>query len=426
MVTKRLVMGMMLALTAGTGHSETLLDVYNLAIDNDPQFKGAQASLKAAQEALPQSRASFLPSLDFSASHTENSKKEIDAYESYSLTLRQPLYRKDNFVERNVAESTVSQAEAVYTAAEQALIVDVADGYFGALSALDRLEFANAEKEADARQLEQTKQRFDVGLVAITDVHESQAAYDLSVAQAIAAQNDVDNSYERLREITGKYIESFALLGDAMPLLTPEPADLKQWTDTALSQNPTLKASEESTQQARENISRQRSDNHPTLDFVVNYTNSSSVFASNQGTDDNTTASLQLGMNLFRGGATNSAIRQAREQYNQSQQALEEQRRATQREVRNAYRGVLSGISRVQALRQAVVSNQSALRAAEAGYEVGTRTTVDVLNARRNLFGAQRDYAQARYDYLLNTLRLKQAAGTLQAEDIRLINAWLK
>jgi outer membrane protein len=417
---------MMLSLGAGAVHSETLVDVYNLALGNDPQFKGAQAGLKAAQEALPQSRANFLPSVDFSANYTENSDKDIDPYQSYSLSLRQPLYRQGNFVQRRTAESSVSQAESEFKAVELALIIDVADAYFGALSARDRLEFANAEKAADARQLEQTKQRFDVGLVAITDVHESQAAYDLSVAQAIAAQNDLDSSQERLREITGQYIDSLALLGETMPLLTPEPADLKQWTDTALTQNPTLKAAEESTQQARENISLQRSDNHPTLDFVVNYTNSDSIFASSQGTDDNTTASLQLGMNLFRGGATSSATRQAREQYNQSNEVLEEQRRATQREVRNAYRGVLSGISRVQALKQAVVSNQSALRAAEAGYEVGTRTTVDVLNARRNLFGAQRDYAQARYDYLLNTLRLKQSAGTLQAEDVQRINAWLR
>jgi outer membrane protein len=416
----------MLSLGAGAVHSETLVDVYNLALGNDPQFKGAQAGLKAAQEALPQSRANFLPSVDFSANYTENSDKDIDPYQSYSLSLRQPLYSQGNFVQRRTAESSVSQAESDFKAAELALIIDVADAYFGALSARDRLEFANAEKAADARQLEQTKQRFDVGLVAITDVHESQAAYDLSVAQAIAAQNDLDSSQERLREITGQYIDSLALLGETMPLLTPEPADLKQWTDTALTQNPTLKAAEESTRQARENISLQRSDNHPTLDFVVNYTNSDSIFASSQGTDDNTSASLQLGMSLFRGGATSSAIRQARAQYNQSNEVLEEQRRATQREVRNAYRGVLSGISRVQALKQAVVSNQSALRAAEAGYEVGTRTTVDVLNARRNLFGAQRDYAQARYDYLLNTLRLKQSAGTLQAEDVQRINAWLR
>jgi outer membrane protein len=425
MVTKRLVMGMMLALGANVSHGETLMDVYQLAIGNDPQFKAAEAGHRAAQEALPQSRANFLPSLTLGARHTEYIDPDYASYELYQLTLTQPLYRQSSFVTRRTAKSSVKQAEYQFTAAQQNLIISVAEAYFGALSARDTLEFATAEKEANARQLEQTKQRFDVGLVAITDVQESQAAYDLSVAQAIAAQNDVDNSLEPLRQITGQYIASLSPLGENMPLVSPDPTDLKQWTKAALEQNPTLQATRETTRQAQEAIDQQRANNYPSLDLVVNYSNTDSVFAKSQGLDS-TTALLQLNMSLFEGGATSSAIRQARELFTQSQEQLEQQSRATQAQVRNAYRGVLSGISRVKALKQAVVSNESALRAAEAGYEVGTRTTVDVLNARRNVFGAQRDYAQSRYDYLLNTLRLKQAAGTLAPEDLRLINGMLK
>jgi outer membrane protein len=226
-----------------------------------------------------------------------------------------------------------------------------------------------------------------------------------------------------LREITGRYHKDLMKLGEDMPLVLPEPQDLKVWTDTAMTENPTLKSTQEVTEQVRETINTQRSGYYPTLDLVLNRTDSISDTPIQDY--ESTTAQVQLSMSIYEGGRTDSGVTQAMELYNQNQELLEQQKRATQRQVRNAYRGVVSGTSRVKALKQALISNESALRAAEAGYEVGTRTTVDVLVARTNLFLAQRNYAQSRYDYLLNILRLKQAAGNLGITDLERIAGWL-
>ena len=427
----RIGFGLALCLTASIGHSESLMAIHNLAIGNDPQYKAAEATLAAAKEALPQSTANFLPTVTVSASHTENADSDIGASNNASLTLNQPIYQYGNFVQRRTAQSTVAQAEAEFHSAEQALILSVAQAYFNVLSAQDNLQFAEAEKQSNARQLDQSQQRFDVGLVAITDVHESRAAYDIAVAQAIEAQNNLDAANESLREITGSYHSDLAALGEDMPLLPPSPESLQDWTELALEQNANLKAVEESTRQAREYVNAQRSDNYPSINLTLSHSqNDGSYIASGGATistnTDSNTAMLSLNLALYRGGSTSSYITQAREYLKQSQQYLEQTRRATQRTVRNAYRGVLSGISRVKALKQALISNQSALKAAEAGYEVGTRTTVDVLVARRNLFSAQRDYSQSRYNYMLDTLRLQQAAGTLTASNLKTVSDWLR
>ena len=414
---------------ASAAHSESLMEIYNLAVDNDPQFKAAGASLQASKEALPQSTANFLPTISAGASHSEYSGSFDYSSDQLTLGLTQPLYRRGAYVERRRAKSAVTQAEAEFQVAQQALILDVAQAYFNVLSARDNLQFAQAEERSNARQLDQTQQRFDVGLVAITDVHESRAAHDISIAQTIESENLLDNAKENLREITGRYNEELAGLSDNVPLIPPTPNDLQDWTERSLEENPALKAAEANTEQAKEAVEAKRSGNYPTLDLYVNYSDSSSSYSNNALADssgNNTTATVQLFVPLYEGGRTQSLITQAREYLRQSLQYLEQTRRTTQRNVRNAYRGVLSGISRVKALKQALISNQSALQAAEAGYEVGTRTTVDVLVARRNLFSAQRDYAQARYNYLLNTLRLQQAAGSLTTSNLKTISDWMR
>jgi outer membrane protein len=417
----KLVTGLVLIIIFQTSHSASLMEIYNLAVTNDPQFIGAKANLAAAEEALPQSTANFLPSLSARASRIKNSDSTIEDTDSYLVRLNQPIYQHGSFVERRTAKSSVAQAESDFSTSEQGLILAVAKTYFGVLSAQDGVSFAHAEKRANARQLDQTKQRFDVGLVAITDVHESQAAYDISVAQAIAAENDLDSARESLREITGSYHHQLNSLDEELPLVPPDPANLEEWTELAMEKNTELRAAQEVTNQAREFVSAQQSNHYPTLDLIVDHTNTKTGATE---TDD-TTATLQLNLALYEGGRTNANTRQAREFLNASRQTLEQVRRATQRKVRNAYRGVLSGISRVKALKQAMVSSQSALRAAEAGYEVGTRTTVDVLVARRNLFLAQRDYAQARYNYLIDTLNLNEAAGTLNSDHLNDITQWM-
>ena len=413
-------------LTASAAHSENLMEIYNLATSNDPQIQAARANLAANKEALPQSTANFLPTLSATASYTEDTDSDIGSSDRISLNLVQPLYKHGSFVERRRAQSAVDQAEANFQVAEQDLILAVAQSYFNVLSASDTLEFAEAEKRSNARQLDQTQQRFDVGLVAITDVHESRAAYDISVAQAIEAANRLDSAKENLREITGRYHQQLAVLSDNMPLLPPTPNDLQEWTDLALEENPALQAAEAATEQAQERVNAQRSGHYPTVNLYVDHAESHTDDPRFVSSTTSTTATVQLYVPIYSGGATSSRVTQFRELLKYNRQLLEETRRTTQRNVRNAYRGVLSGISRVKALNQALISSQSALKAAEAGYEVGTRTTVDVLVARRNLFSAQRDYSQARYNYLLDTLRLQQAAGSLTTEHLKTINDWLR
>jgi len=424
-----------LSLMASTAHSESLMDVYNLALGNDPVIQRATAEHAAALEALPQSRANFLPNVELEASRTENNQDVSKATfgplgtknfstTDYSFNLKLPLYRHASFVARRLAEHSIARADAEYETARQNLLLRVAEAYFDILARRDDLEFARAEKRAIKRQLEQTQQRFDVGLVAITDVHESQARYDLTLAEEILASNQLDNRIEALRALTGSYHNELDKLSDNITLVRPDPENIEQWTRTALEQNLALLAAQAALDESRENVAQQRSGHYPTLDLNARlaYSDRGGVFAS---TTDTNTIGLSFNLPIYAGGRTSSQTRQALHLLEAARQSLEEQRRNTQRNVRNAYLGVLSGISRVQALKQALISNQSALRAAEAGYDVGTRTTVDVLLARRNLFSAQRDYAQSRYDYILDTLRLKQASGSLTTDSLQAINNWL-
>jgi len=414
-----------------------LLDNYLLARDNDPQLKAADATRLAQGETKNQSVALLLPTISLSAS-TEDvntdtdsnfafnpSRKESFNVHGYSLTLTQPVYHHDYWVGLRQADATVAQAEADYGVAKQDLMIRLASGYFDLLAAQDNLDFARAEKEATARQLEQAKQRFDVGLIAITDVHEAQAQYDLTVAQEINADNLLANTRETLQEITGQYEQAPQLLQDEIPLLSPDPADIEQWVSKATEQNLGLKSSQFAQQVASEETNRQRSGHFPTLDIVANrnISNSNSSFGSESETDR---IALQLNVPLFAGGAVNSRTRQAAYRAEAAKQNLLQTRRSVVRQTRNAYLGVIAEISRVKALNQAVISSAKANEATQAGFEVGTRTIVDVLLSQRELFRAKRDYARSRYDYILNTLRLKQAAGTLNVADIEAINNWLK
>ncbi len=342
-----------------------------------------------------------------------------------AVQVTQPLYRKDRFIQLEQAEDQVAQADVDYTTAEQELILRVSQAYFGVLSAHDTLAFAGAEKTAIERQLDQAKQRFEVGLIAITGVHEAQARYDQARADEISAQNSLDNALESLLEITGESAAPLALMKRDIAMDPPTPASLDEWSATALANNPGIVSARYDADIARKQIQLQRAGHHPSIDLVGSYglARSDSVF----GTDvDTGTIGIQLSLPLYSGGGVMAATRQARFQFEAAQEVLEQRRRAVQTQVRNAYRGVVSSISRVEALAAAQVSAQSALEATEAGFEVGTRTLVDVLDGQRDLFRAKRDFAQSRYDYVLNTLSLLQAAGTLNAEDVAAVNNWLQ
>ena len=414
-------------LLANNVWADTLMEIFDLAKRNDPQIKAAKSTLESAREYINLSDANFLPSLDFNTGYNYSDTfngvplTTDKSYTSYGLSLSVPIYNYSNFTTSNSNEAYVAQSEAKYKAAELDLMVRVADRYFAVLSAFDNLEFTKAEKEAIARQLDQTKQRFDVGLVAITDVHEAQARFDSSTAETIAAESALDNALESLRELTASYPKELSGLKENTPLLTPDPNDIDEWTTAALKQNLSIIATQYGVDQSRENIKAQRAGYHPTI-------NASASVSGNDRPDSEsyTNASINLRWNIWAGGRTNAAVRQANYDLTTALENLEKTRRDVQRQVRDAFLQVKSGISRVKALKQAVISSESAMKASEAGFEVGTRTTVDVLLARQNLFSARRNLSQATYQYITDTLRLKSAAGQLMPDDLVKINQWLQ
>lgn len=416
--------------------AEDLLQVYAMALKSDPQLLAEAASKRAVSELDDQARANFLPQVGLSAD-TGKINQDISAdvlsddleYNShgYSLSITQPVFHKENFVQQTQADIAIESADASYLAKEQELIIRVAEDYFDLLGRQDDLSFLIAEREAIALQLEQTIQRFDVGMVTITDVAESRAAHDLADAEVINAENEVANSKERLRETSGAYIDELASLKEESPLVTPDPEDINQWTTVALSQNPNLVVAHKNVENARQDIELQKSGHYPSLDLVgqKDYSSQSNTSLNGSRKTHQDSISLQFNLPLYEGGSINSRSREATHRLDQAMQNEEEQRRAVKRQTRESYNSVLSGISRVKALKQAVISSEKALESTEAGYEVGNRTTVEVLNVRRSLFGAHRDYAQARYDYIVDILRLKQAAGTVSTDDLNRINQWL-
>lgn len=435
-----LVLALLLVLHPGADvRAIDLVGIYQLALTSDPVYQAAGAANRAAQEVKAQARGQLLPNVDLSASASKNfldvtksnsvSRLGSSDFSSneYSLNLTQPVFRRDLFIQLGQADSRIEQADAEYEFALQELMLRSAQRYFDVLRAKDTLTFARSALEAFEQQLNQSRQRFEVGLIAITDVEEAQAGFDLARAEVIAAENQLDVAREALREVTGEYNRDLEGLSDRLTLVPPEPADIDRWTEIALKQNLRLAASLSSSEIARGEIRRQSAGHLPTLDIVGSYGRDESTGGASGGsTFEQSAIGLQLNVPIYQGGLTVSRTREARHLYQQSLDLVEQQRRAVERQTRDAYLGVISGISRVRALEQAVRSTESARAAIEAGFQVGTRTSVDVLDAERDLFEAKRNLSASRYDYIIDTLTLKQAAGTLSPEDLGLINAWLQ
>lgn len=432
MMKRRLVSVLLLALFwLSVAQGEDLVQVYEMAVQNDAQIKAARATRDSVLESRPQAIAQLLPTLSMSGSANSVDSKVFgsgtDTYKkaNLSLSLSMPVYRRELWVQLDQADDQSAQAEATYAAAEQDLVVRTAQAYFDILSAQDSLKFAKAETDAIARQLEQARQRFDVGLIAITEVHEAQAAYDQSRADLIQAENTLDNAWEALYEITNQKVKSLASLDKNLAMSKPMPASLEKWGSKALEQNLSIKAAEKAAELARNNVKVQQSGHLPSLDLVGSHTENRYNDTTTSDTDTSTIG-LQLTVPLYAGGAVNSRTRQARFDLEASQENLDKERRSVTRQVRDAYRGVLASISSVKALQASTVSARSALEATEAGYEVGTRTIVDVLNSQRDLYRSLRNYANVRYNYIMNGLRLKQAAGIVSVDDLNRIRPWLK
>jgi outer membrane protein len=445
-------------LASGAALAENLQQIYELALKNDAQLKIAEATYRANIETEKQAFSRLLPQVQGSASYSDNDNEQssyslfggssparIDAdtdtrTRALGISLNQALFDLPAWFSFQSGKSLTQQAEAQFAADQQALIMRVAKAYFNVLRATDNLRASKAEELAIKRQFDQTQQRFDVGLIAITDVHEARAAFDAIVAQRLADEGSLATAYEALTVLTGQpQHANLWQLAEEFPVVNPEPADRAQWVDFALRNNFALQAARYASEAARQNAQAKRMEYAPKLTASLGYQDSDSdgdqqITVRNvggfslPGDADSTqqTAMLQLNVPIFTGGYISSQRRQAAEQYNAAlQQRIETERQVVQ-STRALYINTMTDVQRVKARSQSIVSAQSALDATQAGYEVGTRNIVDVLQAQRVLYAAMRDYANARYDYVLNLLQLKQQAGTLSPQDILDLNQWLK
>ncbi|MDS4025815.1 MAG: TolC family outer membrane protein [Candidatus Contendobacter sp.] len=408
--------------------AENLLQVYQQALDSDPVLKAAAASREATQETKPQARALLLPNVgvavdqgySFGVAGSPNGQSSFDSH-NYAISLTQPIYNRGSQVKQRLADAQVSQSDVDFQNAQNDLILRLSQGYFGVLAALDNLTYATAAKNAFARQLEQANRRFEVGLATITDVYDAQARFDAAVSAEIDYTNKLADAREFLRQLTGQDYVQLNLLSERMPLTLPQPNNPEEWVRMALENNLKLRSAGYGVDQARENINLQKAGHYPKLDLGV-----SRADLDNSVTDTTSSqVNLQMTIPLYSGGAVSSQSRQAAYSYEAARQNLENLQRDTIRTVRNAYRGQEAAISQIKALDQTRVSTRSALEANQAGYEVGTRTIVDVLNAERDVYLAEANYAQARYSYIANYLILRQAAGQLSEADLAEINGWL-
>ncbi len=419
-------------------HAQNLSQTYELALQNAPVLKQAQAKQLAIGESKDQSIAKFLPNITATGASSKNHlhNKKTGSFRgpspnqefwdnTFNVNLTQPLFHWDHWIQLSQSDNQIAQAEAAYLTELQNLMVKTTEAYFNVLYAQDNLQFAVAEKQAITRQLEQAQQRFEVGILAITDVNEAQAGFDQANASEIEAGNNLDNQKEALREIIGENDASLNALGDQLPLLKPEPADMSAWNDTAELNNFSIISAFNQAEVSRKAIDIQRNGHLPQLDLIASYgvSDNNSSFGSR---GDTQSVGVQLNVPLFEGGAVNSRTRQAAYEYQAAKEDLIAKKRAVKRQVKDAYRGVMSTISRVVALKASVTSATSALEATEAGFGAGTRTMVDVLNEQRNLYRAKRDFSRTRYDYLINSIKLKQAASSLSQDDIEQVNRLLE
>jgi len=451
-VSNRKLLALAVCLVSSPAFAVDLIGVHDLAIKSDPQLQAAAYRKDATGENTRQAWANLLPTLSGSATRNwgrnttrigevqfgdETSPKskqfsDIDT-ESYSLDLRQSLYSQSNYENLDIARGQVSQAEAAYNIAYQDFLVRVAGAYFGVLTAQDGVIFAEAEEKALQRQYEQAEQRFEVGLTAVTDVHEARASYDNARARAIVSRNTLADTKEAVTELTGEYFEDYEPLQEVLPLVRPLPDSPNEWVDIAMKYNPSVVYAQFDVDIADSTVRLQRSGHYPRLDLVASsnhFTNNKRTFtnltgenfATGEVRNDDHQVGLQLSVPIYQGGVVTSRTRQARYLLNAVHSDLDQSQRAVARATKNAYRAVIAGIEQVGAFNQAMVSAESALEATQAGFEVGTRTIVDVLIAQQRYFQAQRDNSLARHTYIVDHLRLKAAAGVLATEDLQKVN----
>ncbi len=413
--------------------AQDLATIYSLALENDAELMIAEANYLAAVEAVPLARSERRPQVFFDANgsvrESDNSETGDNSNETigYSVSLTQSLYDTESAANLNAAEATSAAQLASLEATRQALVLRVAETYFEILAAQDNVDFAYAERTAIARQLEQAQRRFEVGLIAITDVQEAKARFDSAEAQAILAENLLENAYQALAVITGDAsIRNLARVSERLTLNLPEPANAEAWVEFAMNNNRDLIAARENLNAARFERDKASRNRRPTVDLTATYSDQDvEDDLLGDSRQDDVSVAIEFRLPLYTSGRIGAERARADAEYLSAQNNALLQARLASQQARTAYLDVVSGISQVTALKQALESSNIALEATQAGFEVGTRTSVDVLVSLRETYRAQRDYASARYDYLVNTIRLKQAAGTLTEDDLFRVNRWL-
>ncbi|EHH1239744.1 efflux RND transporter outer membrane protein VpoC [Vibrio parahaemolyticus] len=418
--------------------ADSLAEIYDLAKQNDPQLLSVAAQRDRAFEAITSSRSALLPQINLTAGYnltrgdtdyddsalgkSSNDQDALTAGVSFSQT----LYNRASWISLDTAEKSARQADATYAATQQGLILRVSQAYFEVLRAQDNLVFVRAEKAAVGRQLEQTKQRFEVGLSAITDVHDAQAQYDAVLADEVLAENDLINSYESLREITGQEHKNLNVLDTNRFSATRTSSPAETLIDEAKTKNLSLLSARISQDIARDNISLASSGHLPTLSLDGGYNYGDTSNSARDNTTDNFNIGVNLAVPLYTGGNVTSQTKQAEFAYVAASEDLEAQYRSVVKDVRAQNNNINASIGALKAYEQSVVSARSALEATEAGFDVGTRTIVDVLDATRRLYDANKNLSDARYNYILSVLQLRQAVGTLSEQDILDVDAGLK
>lgn len=423
-----------------SGTAGDLVDAYEAALQYDPRFKAARYRYEAAREKIPQAKAELLPSMSFDAkrSKTEQDIKERENpvfgigtstfYTStWQLQASQPIFRLSSWIQLGQSKAVVRQAYADFVAAEQELVLRVSALYLNLLASRDAVSLAEAELAAVGRQLELVEAQRRGGLANVTAEYEAQARYSLVEADLIEARYALDDAYQALREAVGDAITSVIPLKEEIPLVKPGPANVANWIERALEQNYSLIARQEAVSVAELEVKRLRAAHYPTLELVASHGNTDLGGAVTGGASDTDTTEvgIQVRMPIYTGGAISSQTREAQMNYRRALEERTLQHRVVMRETRAAYQGVISAISRVEALGNSVLSQTSALEGMTTGYRAGVYTFLDVLDAQRDLYSTKRDYYRARYEYLLNTLQLKQKAGSLSEEDLVLVNGLL-
>ncbi|MEO6352781.1 MAG: TolC family outer membrane protein [Burkholderiaceae bacterium] len=422
-VIATLIAGIFITLDA---QAVDLLSTYQQALVNDAQYASARAALRAGQEKLPQARAGLLPSVVLSGGYSRIEVEDVrsGSGSSYKLELSQPLFRWANWQQYEQGKLSVAFSEAQFAQIQQDLILRVAQAYFDVLAAQDTIGFVQAQKTAISEQLESAKQNFEVGTATITDSHEAQARYDLALAQEYAAQSDLEIKRAALQQIIGSAPGDLARLKTGVALDVPQPPRIGDWVNSAEQQNYAVIGSQIGLAIAQRDISRNRAGHYPTVDLVASRSHSNQSTSTSVAGNTNAIG-VQWSIPLFAGFAITSRVREAIALEDKARFDLETARRVAAQGARQSYLGVTSGLAQVKALEAAEVSSLSALDANKLGYQVGVRINIDVLNAQQQLFSTRKDLAKARYDTIVNGLKLKSAAGTLQEQDLQIVNGFL-